>query len=352
MKATRFFPLTLFLGIALFAAGCSTNANDEHFIPETPVPEKPIGTSSDSIIITLKAGGEVLLSQEPLTRTGTNDLYALNVQQSINPLDDYTGRTRYAYGYFDNLSNIELVLAKNMYYHFELAYIPNGKNLVHQYPDGHYGNPCNSHNGQNGKLNEVMYSTVAYIGMITTGSTQGKGITSPDLDFNMFNTIERYQGLFINYKATDLSTSVTIDLYRMMTGVKLIVDDFTEGVVSVSTRYGIVHSVRPSATSTTNILDVIVEMPFMSSILFLSTVNYTSGNFILDPQIAEMFVKYTGTDGKSRPLYANENFEYKRLTKHILRFSISDAINNNGMTIIPNIIDDPNGELQDGGWTW
>ena len=125
-------------------------------IPELPSPE----INADTVEVSVKSA--IHIDSEPLsTRASNDDLYALQVIQQIpakNELGyEFTEDRAYAHGYFDDLSKIVIQLAKRYNYSFSLAYIPNGKNLIYQYPEGYYGLPCVNLYGKNGDINEIIY---------------------------------------------------------------------------------------------------------------------------------------------------------------------------------------------------
>ncbi len=354
--------------IAIVWTSCGGSSVEESIIPPA-IPDKPViedvTEDSDSITITFKLGGEIGISEEPLnSRAGTNDLYGLNVFQTLQPIyssEDYGNHyyNLYAYGVFDNLGYMTLKLAKNRYYHFELVYVPDAKKLVYQYNDGHFGSPFQcmfADNPVNGKINELLYSTKNNLDMMDSGATQEKGNDDYKMQANQFTDIERYQGTRWNFLATDESKSVDINLYRMMTGIKLIVDDFTEGSISVYSTHGKRYTIYPAKNSTTNVLDIVVELPTMPSIEFLTLMDHErfgelvqSEQPFVDEQVNGMYITYN-KNGQEIALYSNVSFVYKRLTKHVLQFSVSDAFVNGGIT--PDIKDDQNGELEEGEWSW
>lgn len=351
-----FAALPLLMAALLFT--CCTSGGNGIDVESTPTqtPTSP-NVSSDTITVSFNLGGEILESEEPLDSRsfGTNDLFGMNVSQSMQERTDenLASMCGYAYGYFDDLSAVVLKLAKNRYYHFEMVYIPNGKNLIHQYSDGHYANPFEcifSQNPYNGKLNEVVYSTENGLSMLEYGASQGKGIEDYRIQANQFNQIERYQGLKWNFHATEDSKTVTVNLYRMMVGIKLIVDDFKEGEIIVSSGYGIKYSLKPAANSTTNILDIVVEMPSMPNWSWNNIGEDTPEKPFEDECIGTLLVSYKDKDGNELPLYSNSNFKYKRLTRHVLQFSLSDAITNGGIT--PVLKDESNGKMEDSEWSW
>ena len=341
--------------------------------PEEPtLPEEPV-SKGDTIAVSFKLGGEISISEEPLTRNASNDLYGFNVYQTmeaINLPEDVQRVTMspYAYGYFDDLSAVTLKLAKDRYYFFEMVYIPNGKNEVYQYPDGHYGNPFEcifDESPVNGAINEVIYSNSRTISMMNYGATQGKGITDYRTQANHFNNIERYQGTLYNFHATDENKTVNINLYRMMVGIKLIIDDFTQGTVTVSSKYGKKYSIEPASNSTTNTLDIIVEllnMPVVFTLFdggetgaltkpteeFVEMINSEKPFYDVWPEA--LYITYKDENNDEITLYSNQQFRYKRLIKHVLQFSVSDAVANGG--IQPTIKDEADGELTEESWSW
>ena len=368
--------LSILVCFAMMISSCNPNSSDEPVVPETPeepeTPEVPVVTG-DTVAVSFNLGGEINISEEPLTRSSMNDLYGFNVYQSMTPInipDDVqkTSITPYAYGYFDDLSSIMLKLAKNRYYFFEMVYIPDGKNKVHQFEDGHYGNPFEcifDESPKNGALNEVMYSNKRNISMMNYGATQAKGIKDYMIQSNHFNNIERYQGVLYNFHATDNNKTVNVSLYRMMVGIKLIIDDFTKGTVTVSSTCGKKHSVSPASNSNTNTLDIVVElldMPIVGTLFngtdvgamnkpieeFTEIVNSEKPFYDVWP--GALFITYRDENSDEITLYANQLFKYKRLTKHVLQFSVSDAIANGG--IQPNIKDDIDGDLTEESWSW
>lgn len=368
MKRKQFY-LSLLMGLmALVGTSCGSSSADEPGVtpprPDEPVIEDVI-EDSDSITVTFKLGGEIGITEEPLgSRASSNDLYGLNVFQTLQPIysaEDYGNYyyNLYAYGVFDDLGYMTLKLAKDRYYHFELVYVPDAKTLVHQYKDGHYGSPFQcmfADNPINGKINELLYSTVNNLDMMDCGATQEKANDDYKVQANQFTDIERYQGTRWNFLATDENKSVDINLYRMMTGIKLIVDDFTEGSVSVFSTHGKHYTLYPDKNSTTSILDIVVELPMMPSVEFLTLMDHErfdelvkSEQPFVDEQVNGMYITYN-KNGQEIALYSNVFFVYKRLTKHVLQFSVSNAFVNGG--IVPDIKDDPKDELEEGEWSW
>lgn len=166
MKTRLLIALCIALNLTLFSCSTNTNVEPEDIVeptPPTPTPE----INSDTVVVSVNSA--IKFDTTPLNSRSSsfNDLYALQVHQIIPEING-SSLSLYAYGYFDDLSKIVIKLAKRYKYSFTLAYIPNGKNVIYRYPDGHYGNPCSSlyRDAYNGKLNDIVYSTTASLDYI------------------------------------------------------------------------------------------------------------------------------------------------------------------------------------------
>lgn len=349
--------------LAITLSGCSKDEGEMTTSPEVPEisdkQEEPT-ISSDSILVSFKLGGDFKYSEEVLSRSSSDDLYALRVYQSQDKLKDLgvlANVTTYATGYFDSPSNVVLKLAKNRFYHFEMAYVPNAKNVIFKYKEGHYGTPFYApYSEKQPKLNEVLYSTMQEDGLWVTAASQGKDNSSYFVQECDFNTIERYNGILWNYEPNQ--SEVKINLYKMMVGFKLIVNDFTEGSITLQSVHGHKYTLKPASNSSTNILDVTVcQLSFPQIIdAHINLKDATDEEFreiitrdkpFFDETIGNIQIHYTDKEGDSMVLYNNHNFVFKRNTKHVLEFSVSDAIEN-GM-ISPNIVDEGD-EMPESEW--
>lgn len=139
----------------------------------------------------------------------------------------------------------------------------------------------------------------------------------------------RYQG-YANHFDPNKSDVVSIDLYRQVIGFKIIVDDFTKGEVTLCGQFdGHTYSIKPAMASTTNTLQIEIEPPEIR----IPHMNNTDG-----PLYTTVRILYDDEDGNQIPLYVKDMFQYERNTLYTLRFSLSDAIANGGITT--NIVDD------------
>ena len=168
--------------LAIFSCNKPIDKNPEE-TELTPV------ISPDSVYVSLKAN--LSFSEQTLTKAGSaDDLYGIRVYQFVkttNPQYDFTESRYAAYGTFDDLSKAVIKMAKSYKYGIVVTYIPNGKKLVHQFADGHYGVPFHAVHVANGALNQVMYcqpGTPAWD--FTSGAVQEKGITDYMIQSNNY----------------------------------------------------------------------------------------------------------------------------------------------------------------------
>lgn len=221
----------------LAIAAMVTAACDNNLLPEQPGNEHEIYT------VHLTCGGEVEMSQQPLTRftPDNNDLYGIQV--SYKPVSGGSYKD-YAYGLFDDISDLTIDLISDHTFKICVDLIDDGKNKV--YSDGiqidsvnytGYGYPFQALNNYSGKSentitkvsNEFVYSKEHYFKYLGT-SFQVPGSNSYDW---CPEGVESYYGITEVTPTADGET-ISVFLKRMVYGIKIIADDFlTEGVVNV-----------------------------------------------------------------------------------------------------------------------
>ena len=318
-------------------------------IPSEPDTPQPV-ISADSVMVSICSNIDI--SSSPLTKASSNDgLYALRVYQFFD--DGYNqGPLIAAYGTFDDLGKAVIKLSKKSVYGFDLAYIPNAKTSV-QHSGDYYGVPFDAVWAPNGAINELVYvgTSTTKVWPLTYGATQEKGISDNKVQENNWSTIQRYQGVAFCDPA--VSSSVNITLYSMMIGFHLEISDFTEGEVCISGWYGHKYMVKPSNGS--GVLDVVVQMENMPSCSIIRAeenvhnVDYDElAKYVVD-NYSDFTMEYSGgaygntydsvvnityfdNAGNEVILYRNNYFGYKRNTRYTLKFSLSDAIRNGGIS--------------------
>lgn len=231
MKLRHFFFAAL-ASVMAFAA-CEQEIN-----PVNP------DTNPEVYTVKLNCVGEIDVNQVPLTRSftpDTNDLYGIQVY--YKPVSGSNSFKSYAYGLFDDLTNVTIDLIADYQFKFCVDVVDDGKNKV--YSDGieieavnytGYGYPFQAYNNYEGTYNssitkvsnEFIYSGGYFISL--GESFQIPGSTSNNLDPE---GVETYYGTKTVTPTADGET-ISIPLKRMVYGLKVVAGDFlTEGTVKI-----------------------------------------------------------------------------------------------------------------------
>lgn len=232
MKLRHFFFAALASVMAL--AACEQEIN-----PVNP------DTNPEVYTVKLACAGELDITQVPLTRftPDNNDLYGIQVNYC--PVSGSNSYKHYAYGLFDDISNVTIDLIADYKFTFTVTLIDDGKHNV--YNDGiqidsvnyvGYGYPFQAYNNYNGKRassitkvsNEFTYSEDCYFENLG-GSFQKPGTTHND--YNAVG-VESYYGVKSEFVPTADGETISINLKRMVYGIKVVADDFlSEGTLRV-----------------------------------------------------------------------------------------------------------------------
>lgn len=184
--------------------------------------------------VRLVAGGEIDVTQNPLTRfeADDRDLYGIQVLHKPATTGSYT---HYAYGLFDNIADLELEVQENYKYEIEVTLIDDGKDKIYcdsvlvdsEYYLG-YDQPFRGKNNYNGSTaysitkltNEFTYGADSFFsGNVYIKTKDGKESGyAEDVDF--------YWGKVSDYTATKDGEELSIYLKRMVFGVKINIGDF------------------------------------------------------------------------------------------------------------------------------
>lgn len=334
----------LFISIALAASfiACNKVTPEPKPTPE-PEPEEPV-LSPDSTYVALKTSLD--FSTELLTRAGgQTDLYGIRVYQISQD-----GPIITAYGTFDDLSKAVIKMAKAYKYGIDVTYIPDGKNLVHCYSDGHFGVPFDAVWNKNGSLNEVMYTRMGEepVWDFGYGVVQEKGITDYMVQSNNWSSVTRYQGVAICDPSVE--PTVEVKIYAQMIGFRIAISDFEKGSVTLGGNFGHKYKVTPDANKSA-LIDIVVcleEMPSVSGDSYIYTQPDIDPVECINNRECNQSVQLIYNDGSGNDvlLYSASNFHVKRNTRYTMSFSLSDAINNGGITVTT--VDE--GEMNESGF--
>ena len=294
--------------------GCSNS--DEPEIPTEPPVITPPVAIGDSVTVSFKFTGDVDFCTSPMSRVAqsADDLYGLQVY-TMNTGTSYNINT-YAYGYFDNVDDIKVRLSGIQKYGFTLTYIPNGKNIIYKYPDGHYGRPFASlfHESYNGAINTIRYSTTAGLDQLGSCAAQ---TTSSYKEGNSLVEVERYQGA-VGYVDPRKTNIIEIPLYKQMYGLKIVAKDFTEGSIHIKTFDGTTKGpIYPETNTTTTEHSWIFQLPYMPDC-------YDAVNG--EPrQEVNLGIYYRDNDGNETPLFS-KMITVERNVMHTFTFSVGDIL--------------------------
>lgn len=221
MKAKH---LLLALCAVLFGATSCETLNDFITLPETP--ETP---SAEYYTVALGFGGEIEVGYEPLRSVENNDLYGINVYSAPANVEGTPSWSNYAYGLFDDPSNIKIDLLVGYQYKFVATMVKDGKEKMYRYTDDRYSSPF-SVNGAIPISTSFNYG-LSVMGNLGYGSTYMKKLGGGGSTYDRPNT-ERYYGELEGYIPSN-NGKATIDMGRTSYGVKVVAQGQSANVGSL-----------------------------------------------------------------------------------------------------------------------
>lgn len=206
--------------------------------------------------VKLNCAGEIGVTQQPLSRftPDNNDLYAVQVYYRPNSGGSYK---YYAYGLFDDVSNLTVELLADYQYRFAIDMIDEAKDIVYcdsvLIDTNHYlgyGEPFMAYNGYNASanlsitklMNELVYSEDYYFQNVGGLHATSNGLSSIKFKDGTSHCdpkdVERYFGLITGYVPSADGETISIFMKRMVYGLKVVAGDFLkEGTLTVE-NYG------------------------------------------------------------------------------------------------------------------
>lgn len=169
--------------VCLLSAACSQQDNE-------------IVNNEEPDVYTVRLGwkGEILnITEEPLTRTTTDNLYGIQVYAM-----PYSGNgiwANYAYGLFDNPDNISIDLVKGFKYKFVATMVVGGKYKLLFWDDLRYDLPFSTRGNLTFLSNQFTYSSTNYFDYLGWGSSW-----LPNAETNYYHpNTDRYYGELTDY---------------------------------------------------------------------------------------------------------------------------------------------------------
>lgn len=212
MKAKYFL---LALCAVLFGATSCESVENLGVTPDTP--------SAEYYTVSLGFEGDIEVGYEPLRSAENNDLYGINVYTAPANAEGKISWTNYAYGLFDDPTNIKIDLLVGYQYKFVASMVKDGKEKVR-----HSGSSYNTPFSVNSTYTPI--STSFNYGL-SNMNYLGSGYTFLQKDGKHYyhpNT-ERYYGELEGYTPS-YNGKATIELGRTSYGVKFIAQGQSAGV--------------------------------------------------------------------------------------------------------------------------
>ena len=206
-KVTIFRSAILALLACVGIAACDKNSD--------VVPDEP-----ETYTVNLGWAGEILdVSYEPMTRAITDDLYGIQVYSKPNNNSSATSWEPYAYGLFDDSTNISIDLASGNKYKFVATMVKDGKNRILKYEEDNEEDNFYSYPFCAVLDNKFHYGTtekMQHLNTATTWLNDGSERDRPN--------IERFYGELSDYIPSEGNTNAKIDMKRTSFGAKFIAE--------------------------------------------------------------------------------------------------------------------------------
>lgn len=292
--------LILLMGIGLFFS-CSK---------DTPVIDEPV--TSKEYIVSLGFSGEITeISESPLRSTESNDLYGIQVYAA--PTQGSTDYKPYAYGLFDNKASMTVKLLEGYKYKFVCSMVVDGKNRL-LFSGGGYYLPFYT-NEVTPLNNAFTYSSSKEMTSLSRGSTF---LINPRSIFDRPN-LDRYHGQIEGYTPSN-NGSVSINMKRVVFGVKVEVEGVTDGQVKISISEAPDLYIEYPATEIQQIFTFQNTYPYAS---------WTNDNY---SETITLSVNWLKADGAEVPI-ATQDVVFKRNMLTTIRVKVNDALVDNNLTI-------------------
>lgn len=293
--------LILLMGIGLLLS-CS---KDTVVVDESTTPKE--------YMVSLGFSGEITeISESPLRSTVGNDLYGIQVYAMPNQgSSDYKP---YAYGLFDDKALMTIKLLEGYKYKFVCSMVVDGKNRVVFNSEG-YSFPFYS-NERTPLNNTFTYSSSKEMTSLSRGTTQ---LTVPRSSFTRPN-LDRYYGQVEGYVPSE-NSSVSINMKRVVFGVKVEVEGITDGQVKISLSEAPDLYIDYPATE--------IQEVFTFRNLNTNPTNWTNDNY---SETITLSVNWLKADGAEVPI-ATQDVVFKRNMLTTIRVKVNDALVDNNLTI-------------------
>ena len=271
--------------------------------------------------VTVKIGfdGEILdITEGPLeTKTESDNLWGIEVRHKSNNESYYS---QYAYGLFDN-ENIEIKLLSGYQYLFKVTMIENAKNLIY-YSNNEYSLPFIQE-----LKNEIIYSNK--FGFSATHPTVSikKDNYPYSSQYSRYNII-RYYGQISGFSPNPSNKNVNIELYKLIFGVKFILNGFDEGNVDIQ--------IANAPLMTINYPDTEISQIFTFGEYFWND----NEDCVQSQEIPTVSINWTKSNGTTIPVY-NGPIKFTRNKQTIVTVNLDQKSESLGTKVEIDLEDTP-----------
>ncbi|MCI1686282.1 MAG: hypothetical protein LKI65_01770 [Prevotella sp.] len=284
------------------------------------IPSNEGPATAKSYTVHLGFGGEITdISTSPLMRAEAADSDIYGIQVYSCPDDTASNAnstyTYYAYGLFNDKSDMTISLLQGYKYRFACTMVVNGKNkLANSYMNGYseYGAPFGVENSEAYLNNQFTYSTSNYFVGLSYGSAE-----TNDYYFCERPNIDRYYGELTDFTPAENKTA-TILMKRAVFGAKFIAEGLTGGKLKIS------MSEAP---------DIYIAYPD-TTVQNIFTFDNIYGAWAQDnySETITVSISWTKADGAVVPL-ATQDVTFKRNMLTTITVKVNDATIKNGISI-------------------
>lgn len=276
--------------------------------------EEIIQDKTKEYIVSLGFVGEITdIIESPLTRTGSNDLYGIQVYSSSHEDNDLKP---YAYGLFSDINGVTIKLIEGYKYTFVSTMVIDGINKVKHNSENKYGTPFSFNSSFTTPItNYFTYDESRELKNLSKGgATIDSSLDKASPKVYERPNLDRYYGRYNNFIPSE-STNVSIDMKRKSFGIKVIAENITDGKLVIS---------MPGSPK------MIIEYPntIVEEIFSFSDLTRT----FYDSEESNIHIEWIDSKGltnilANRPLVINRN---KKITIHL---NIGDGTTNSGVII-------------------
>lgn len=216
MKTLRFFGMAVMA--VLMCVNFASCSNEENEVPQ----------AGEKIVVSLGFGGDFEISESPLSRATSNDLYFIQVGQG----SDVDNAIMCAYGLFDDVSKMNITLPKGEKYYFYAFILKDAKEVLKHTDYTYEFDPFtfktkltnqfifsddNSYQASESQKLSVFGNYFFY--------SDEKSYQIPNLDFYWGNTNTEY--------IVEENSKVIIDMMRWSFGANFIAENMKEGSLRI-----------------------------------------------------------------------------------------------------------------------